>query len=338
VDKEGFRCTGLDSNQHQSRRSWQHRPQCDQPAVAGKTKTKPKKGKAFLAGRRLTGNESFSITDENSSQPVPEEKGDTLLNTTTLSNPVFSAPIFDGNNSFENAISPVPAKPKTKSILQDTTNRVRIHGGGSVRDKYYMKYKEIKLYKKKDEVNVKEVAAHETSASVTFGEPEITFVEETVDLDAIKSLVNRSFDREEDVEIKHARRRLLFAQTSKSQSPVINNKSESIPATSTKEAVENISALGNHFNYFYAATEGEEASFTTIGISFDGKNLSEGNRTDGENYMFEIDSYLKEAVEIFEDLITEMANVFSITEWQTYLAKIPNKFNSTCHELESKMY
>ncbi len=335
VDKEGFRCTRLDSNQHQSRRSWQRRPQCDQPAVAGKTK--PKKGKAFLAGRRVTGNESFSITDENSFLPVPEEKDDTLLNTTTLSNPVFSAPIFDGSNSFEDA-SAVPAKPKTKSILQDTTNRVRIHGGGSIRDKYYMKYKEIKLYKKKDEVNVKEVAAHETSASVTFGEPEITFVEETVDLDAIKSLVNRSFDREDDVEIKHTRRRLLFAQTSKSQSPVINNKSESIPATLTKEANENLSALGDNFNYFYAATEGEEASFTAIGISFDGKNLSEGNRSDEENNMFEIESYLKEAVEIFEDLTSEMANVFSIAEWQSYLAKMPNKINSTCHELKSKMY
>lgn len=321
VDKAGFPSTGLASNQPPSPRSWHHRPQFDRQPVAGKTK--PKKEKAFLACRIVTG----SITDENSSRPVAAEKDDTLLNTMTVSNPIFSAPVFDGNNSFEfeNAPATAEAKLKTKSILQDTTNRIRRHGGGLNKDKYH-KGRERKLDKK-------EVAAH--AASVTF-EPEITFVEETVDLDAIKSLVNHDFDREEDIEME-PRRRLLFTQPTQSLTPVINNNnnnnSESIPFTSTKEAVDNRSALGKTFNYFFV--EGEEASFTTISVSFDDTKRTEGGL---ENNKFEIESYLKEAVEIFEDLRTEMANAFSVSEWQTYLAKMPNKINSSCHVLKSKIY
>lgn len=317
VDKAGFPSTGLASKQQRS--------QVDRQPVAGKTK--PKKGKAFLAGRIVTGtgSKSFSITDENSSQPVAEEKYDTLLNTT-----ISSAPVFDGYSSFENA----PTKPnKPKSILRDTTNRAKNCGGGPIRDKHQKK-RERNLGKK-DEVNV-EVATREVlsvreaSASSTF-EADITFVEETVDLDAIKSLVNHDFDREEDVVMKHARRRLLFTQTTKSLTP--NNNSESNPFTSTKEAVNDTSTLGKTFNYFYV--EGEEASFTTIIVPFDDTKRTEGGL---KNNKFEIESCLKEAVEIFEDLRTEMASVFSVSEWQNYLVKMPNKINSTCHVLKSKIY
>ncbi len=276
VDKAGF---PLATNQHLYPRSLQHRPQFDRQPVAGKTKLKSKKSEAFSACGIVPG----CITDENYSQPVAEEKDDTLLNTMPVSSPVFSAPVNDGNNSFENASL---TKPKAKSILRDITNRIRIHGGEPIADKH----------QKCD----------------TF-EPEISFVEETIDLDAIKSLVSHDFDREEDIEVKHARKRLLFTQGIKSPTPVIN-KSESIPVTSTKDAVDNTSALGKTFNYFYV--EGKEA-YTTISVPFDDTKKAEGG---SENNKFEIESCLKEAVEIFEDLRIEMASAFSVSEWQKILS------------------
>ncbi len=321
VDKAGFPLA-TNQHQHQYPRSRQHRPQFNRQPVAGKTKSK--KSKAFSACRIVT----VCITDEDYSQPVAEEKDDTFLITMPASSPAFSA-VFDSNNSFQsdsaNAEAPVSSpifsapvpvsndsfknasltKSKRKSILRDITNRMRIHGGGPIADKH-----------QKD----------------TF-EPEISFVEEN-SFDAIKYLVNHDFDRDVDNEMENARRRLLFAQTPKSITPVINNKSESIPVTSTKEAVDSTSALGETFNCFYAATGEGEASFTTIGVSFDDTKRTEGGL---ENNKFEIESYLKGAFEIFEDLRTEMASAFSVSEWQNYLAKMPNEINSTCHVLKSKI-
>ena len=285
-----------------------------------------------------------------SSQVAAGEKDNSLLNTTT-----FSDPDFDGN-AFTTTEAPI--KPKKKSVLRDATNRIKNLRGGPSRvkgdkSKNLTRSKRGNKRNQKDKVNVKQVsdqpqnclpikirveqneqvATHE--ASVSFSEPEMTLFEDSLDFDATivgGSILNQGFEmEEEDMEIQLESRRLVFAQT-----PVINNKRELIPET--------------NLSFSIATSEGDEGSFMTVSFSLDDSDLSEGGPSDrkrqddlffslGSEYnMLEINCYPKEVDEIYEDLITVVngvANALPISEWRNYLVKLPHEIHSIGHELKS---
>jgi len=285
-----------------------------------------------------------------SSQVAAGEKDNSLLNTTT-----FSDPDFDGN-AFTTTEAPI--KPKKKSVLRDATNRIKNLRGGPSRvkgdkSKNLTRSKRGNKRNQKDKVNVKQVSDQPQNclpikirveqskrvatneASVTFSEPEMTFFEDSLDFDATivsGSILNQGFEmEEEDMEIQLESRRLVFAQT-----PVINNKRELIPET--------------NLSFSIATSEGDEGSFMTVSFSLDDSDLSEGGPSDrkrqddlffslGSEYnMLEINCYPKEVDEIYEDLITVVngvANALPISEWRNYLVKLPHEIHSIGHELKS---
>ena len=345
VDDAGFPCAGSSSSQPASFRT---------ESIADH----------FAAVALTTARVSISNNNEKrgiivdhiiSSQVAAGEKDDSLLNTTT-----FSDPDFDGN-AFTTTEAPI--KPKRKSVLRDATNRIRNRRGGPSRvkgdkSKHLTRSKRGNKPNQKEKVDVnvhgvkqvsdqpqnclpikirveqsKRVATNE--ASVTFSEPEMTFFEDSLDFDATivgGSILNQGFEmEEEDMEIQLESRRLVFAQT-----PVINNKRELIPET--------------NLSFSTATSEGDEGSFMTVSFSLDDSDLSEGEPSDrkrqddlffslGSEYnMLEINCYPKEVDEIYEDLITAVngvANALPISEWRNYLVKLPHEIHSIGHELKS---
>ncbi len=85
---------------------------------------------------------------------------------------------------------------------------------------------------------------------VTSSQAEMKFFEDTADLETTKfdgSFFKKGFDKQTDKEVK-TRRRLLFAKNTESVTvtPVVSNKSEVVPVTSTDDAVNTFD--GSFFN------------------------------------------------------------------------------------------
>ena len=322
-------CAGLTSNQPLLRRSRQHRhrPQFDQPHVTV----------AQIAACKSI---SINITDENvdhriiSSQPTAEEKDDSLLNTTTFSEPDFGGDISDSKeNTF--TTTEAPSMPKTKSILRDTTNRVRNrrHRGEDKKDK--VKNVQVDRYKQKAQncvpikTRVKQRQSEREASNetpVTFRQPEMTFFEDNEDyLDTTKfdgSFFNEGFDIEADEEMK-SRRHLMTER----ETPVISNKSEGISVASTDEAVNKISF-----------SEGER-SFMTVSFSLDDSILSGVMPSDGEKRdeaLFLCG--LKDAVMLEIHCHSNVLNAvsYSFSEVKNYLVELPGKINAITQEPKNK--
>ncbi len=162
-------------------------------------------------------------------------------------------------------------------------------------------------------------ASNETPA--TSSQPEMTFFNDNEDyLDTAKfdgSFFNEGFDIEADEEMK-SRRHLMTER----ETPVISNKSEGIPVTSTYEAVNKISF-----------SEGER-SFMTVSFSLDDSILSGVMPSDGETRdeaLFLCG--LKDAVMLEIHCHSNVLNAvsFSFSEMKNYLVELPGKITAITH-------
>ena len=220
--------------------------------------------------------------DGKSLKAVVEENDSALLNTTTFSEPDFSA---------KAPIAPI-AKPKTKSILRDTTNTIR-----NLKDRT-LKGKHHKEQDKKDSMNVK--AGGDKKVVLKLKQPRDSFV-------PIK-------DR-------------LFKQKTKWSKPVIDNKSEPTPATTTIQVVDDAAGSSKKLG----SSKEEQPSFETASFSLDDSDLStdtptKGKKQEDNDSLFFVCG-LKDMM-MFElhchTPVHDTANYI----WNNYVAKVPQHINS----------
>lgn len=336
-DNMTVNCTGLASNQPLLRLSRQHRhqPQFDQPPATVAQKFTAACKRISINDERRDINVHYRII---TSQPEAKamEKDDSLLNTTTFSEPDFGGDISNSKgNTFTTTAAPSNSKPKTKSILRDITNRDR---GGPIKGKH-QKDKErkpgkVKLQVVKDKQVLEPRKAQmatkarversrrkgSNEAPVTFSQSEMTFFEDAQDyLDSKKfdgSVFSKSFDKAADKGTK-ARRRFLFSKRTEAKTPVVSNKSEDNPVTSTDDAANTTSSL----------TDGENS------FSLDDSILSEvmpsdGKRTDDEALFL---CGMKDAVMLEIHCHSNMLNAVSYS-----MSEVKNYLNSFTHEPKNR--
>ncbi|KAL7500124.1 hypothetical protein ACHAWT_009511 [Skeletonema menzelii] len=283
--------------------------------------------------------ELLSNVDGELLKAVVEEKDNALLDTTT-----FSEPDFGGNNSGKPVhTAEASTKPKTKSILRDTTNRIRNQNFGPIKLKDHKD--EERKSEKKDKVDVKTSASTKPKTkSILQG---TTNTIRNLKVGPIKGKNLKDKDEKNNVNVKadgdkkvldqpkdgvptKAKDRLSFKRKTKSSAPVIDSKSERTPVTKTKEGVDNKNL---------STSKEEEPSFMTASFSLDDSVLSsytpDGKRQEDKDSLFFLCG-LKDMVMLELHCHTPVHDTADFV-WKNYVVKMPQHINSLSEELMSRI-
>ena len=290
--------------------------------------------------------ELLSNVDGELLKAVVEEKDNSLLDTTT-----FSEPDFGGNIASEKSISAgLPTKLKTKSILRDTTNRIRNQKEVKPIKVKDNKDEERKL-DKKDKVNVKTKPTQPSASTKPQTKSILQGTTNTIrnlKVGPIKGKHQKDKDKKDNVNVKaDGDRKVLdqpkdvptkyqfsFKRKTKTSTPVIDEKSERAPVTKTKEGVDNATASSKNLS----SSKEEEPSFMTASFSLDDSILSTftpiGKGQEDKDSLFFLCG-LKDMVMLELHCHTPVHDAADYV-WKNYVVKMPQHINSMSQELMSR--